>query len=84
MKKIALLFDAMTALFACNRPASITINFEGLNNPLVSFQYELCDSTRVDSVMAENGSLRKEIAIKKKTKIISILVLCIKIHVLYD
>lgn len=69
MKKIALLFAAMTALFACNRPASITINFEGLNNPLVSFQYELCDSTRVDSVMAENGSLRKEIAIKKKTKI---------------
>ena len=69
MKKIALLFAAMTALFACNRPASITINFEGLNNPLVSFQYELCDSTRVDSVMVENGSLRKEIAIKKKTKI---------------
>ena len=69
MKKIALLFAAMTALFACNRPASITINFEGLNNPLVSFQYELCDSTRIDSVMAENGSLRKEIAIKKKTKI---------------
>ena len=69
MKKIALLFAAMTALFACNRPASITINFEGLDNPLVKFQYELCDSTRVDTVMVENGSLRKEIAVEEMTEI---------------
>ena len=69
MKKIALFVVAMAALFACNRPASITINFEGLDNPLVSFQYKCCDSTRVDSVMAENGSLRKEIAVEEMTKI---------------
>ena len=69
MKKIALLVVAMATLFACNRPASITINFEGLDNPLVSFQYKCCDSTRVDTVMAENGSLHKEIAVEEMTKI---------------
>ena len=40
MRKIALSIVAIAALFACNRPASITINFEGLDNPLVKFQYE--------------------------------------------
>ena len=69
MRKIALSIVAIAALFACNRPASITINFEGLDNPLVKFQYELCDSTRVDSVMVENGSLHKDIAVEKMTKI---------------
>ena len=69
MRKIALSVVAIAALFACNRPASITINFEGLDNPLVKFQYELCDSTRVDSVMVENGSLHKDIAVEKMTKI---------------
>lgn len=69
MKKIAFSIIAMAALFACNRPAGITINFEGLDNPLVKFQYELCDSTRVDSVMVENGSLHKEIAVEEMTKI---------------
>ena len=69
MKKIALCLVAMTALFACNRHASITINFKGLDNPIVGFQYELCDSTRVDSVMVENGSLRKEVAVEEMTKI---------------
>ena len=67
MRKIALSIVAIAALFACNRPASITINFEGLDNPLVKFQYELCDSTRVDSVMVENGSLHKEIAVEEMT-----------------
>lgn len=69
MRKIALSIVAIAALFACNRPASITINFEGLDYPLVKFQYELCDSTRVDSVMVENGSLHKDIAVEKMTKI---------------
>ena len=69
MRKIALSLVAIAALFACNRPASITINFEGLDNPLVKFQYELCDSTRVDSVMVENSSLHKEIAVEDMTKI---------------
>ena len=74
MKKIALLFAAMTALFANNlfadnRPASIRINFNGLDNPSVNFQYKWCDSTRVDFERVENGSLRKEIAVEEKTKI---------------
>ncbi|MBR4994813.1 MAG: AhpC/TSA family protein [Alistipes sp.] len=69
MRRIALSLIAMVALFACNRPASITINFDGLENPLVTFQYELNDSTRIDSVMVENGSLHKEIAVVEMTKI---------------
>ena len=69
MKKFALLVVAMATLFACNRPASITINFEGLENPLVDFQYELNDSTLIDSVLVENNSLHKEIAVEEMTKI---------------
>ena len=69
MRKIAFYLFALATFVACNRSASITINFEGLDNPLVKFQYELCDSTRVDSVMVEKGSLHKEIAVEEMTEI---------------
>lgn len=65
IKKIAFYLTALVALVACGRPATITINFDGLDNPLVVFQYEWCDSTRIDSVMVENGSLHKEFSLKE-------------------
>ena len=44
-------------MMACSRPASITMNFEGLTNPEVHFQYELDDSTCVDIIKVENATL---------------------------
>ena len=52
-------------MMACSRPASITMNFEGLTNPEVHFQYELDDSTCVDIIKVENATLHTEIALSE-------------------
>lgn len=69
MRKIAFYLFALATFVACNRPASITIKFEGLDNPLVKFQYKLNDSLHIDSMLVENGLLHKEIAIKEHTRV---------------
>ena len=56
-------------MLSCSRPARVTMNFEGLTNPEVTFQYELGDSTHVDTVIVENGKLQHLIPLREPTHV---------------
>ena len=58
-------------VLSCSRPAKVTMNFDGLTNPKVTFQYELGDSTCIDTVVVEDGKLQHLIPLREPTHVFS-------------